>query len=159
MRVSIVLAGAVLLGTLAACGSPSTSGSASAPDGSAPSAPTSSDDVKIGDSSLGPILTDGSGRTLYAFADDISGTSTCGADCLATWPALTGAKDFHAGAGTDQKLLTATERTPGVEQAKYGKWPLYYYVGDQGPGDVDGQGVDNLWFAVGADGKLIKKTP
>ncbi|MEV4600373.1 hypothetical protein AB0K15_23590 [Amycolatopsis sp. NPDC049253] len=159
MRVSIVLAGAALLGTLAACGTTATSGSASAPEGSAPASPASSGDVKIGQSGLGPILTDSSGRTLYAFADDISGTSTCGDGCLATWPALTGDKDFHAGAGADQKLLTATERTPGVEQAKYGKWPLYYYVGDQGPGDVDGQGVDNLWFAVGADGKLIKKTP
>ncbi|MGW4482536.1 COG4315 family predicted lipoprotein [Amycolatopsis sp. NPDC004368] len=157
MRVSIVLAGAVLLGTLAACGSTSTNGSAS--QGSAPATTASSGDVKIGQSSIGPILTDSSGRTLYAFADDVSGTSTCQDDCLASWPALTGDKDFHAGAGADQKLLTATERSPGVEQAKYGKWPLYFYVGDQGPGDIDGQGVDNVWFAVGADGKLIKKTP
>ncbi|WP_432848982.1 COG4315 family predicted lipoprotein [Amycolatopsis sp. CA-161197] len=156
MRVSIVLAGAALLGTLAACGSTATSGSASAPEGSTP-APVGA--VKIGQSSVGPILTDSEGRTLYAFADDKTGTSTCESDCLATWPALTGGKNFTAGAGADQKLLTATERTPGVEQAKYGVWPLYYYVGDQGPGDIDGQGVDNLWFVVGADGKLIKKTP
>ncbi|MFI5607659.1 hypothetical protein [Amycolatopsis sp. NPDC051903] len=156
MRVSIVLAGAALLGTLAACSTATTSGSAYAPAGSAP-APAG--DVVVGQSSLGPILTDSAGRTLYAFADDSSGISTCKEGCLETWPALTGGKDFKAADGADQKLLTATERTPGVEQAKYGKWPLYYFVGDQRPGDIDGQGVDDLWFVVGADGKLIKKTP
>ncbi|MEZ0115722.1 putative lipoprotein with Yx(FWY)xxD motif [Catenulispora sp. EB89] len=36
------------------------------------------------------------------------------------------------------------------------KWPLYYYVRDTAAGDVDGQCVDGVWFAVGADGKLIK---
>ena len=41
----------------------------------------------------------------------------------------------------------------------YNNWPLYYYVGDVGPGDVDGQGVDGVWFVVGADGKLIKANP
>jgi predicted lipoprotein with Yx(FWY)xxD motif len=36
------------------------------------------------------------------------------------------------------------------------KRPPYYYVRDTAVGDVDGQGVDGVWFAVGADGKLIK---
>jgi hypothetical protein len=26
------------------------------------------------------------------------------------------------------------------------------------PGDVDGQGVNGIWFAIGADGKLVKAT-
>ena len=149
MRARLALLGAVLLGGLAACGTPAQS--ASQPDTAV--------GVKIGQSSLGPILTDQSGRTLYAFANDQSGNSTCTDDCLASWPALTSDKAFAAGEGTDGKLLTETKRTDGVEQAKYGAWPLYYYAGDQGPGDIDGQDVDGVWFVVGADGKLIKKTP
>lgn len=39
----------------------------------------------------------------------------------------------------------------------YGDWPLYYYVGDTVPGDVNGQGLDGEWFAVAPDGKLVRK--
>ncbi|GID32253.1 hypothetical protein [Paractinoplanes brasiliensis] len=40
------------------------------------------------------------------------------------------------------------------------EWPLYYYVADLGPGDVDGQGdEDGQWWAVDVDGKLFKKMP
>ncbi|MGW2850241.1 hypothetical protein ACWC5G_36810, partial [Streptomyces sp. NPDC001274] len=40
----------------------------------------------------------------------------------------------------------------------YGDWPLYYYVGDMGPGDVNGQGLDGEWFAVSPDGKLVRES-
>lgn len=153
MRVRIALIGVALLTGLAACGTQ---------QAMTPSAAGNSQDtigVKIGQSSLGPIVTDQTGRTLYAFVPDHAGASTCDAGCTASWPALTSDKTFTAGEGTDQKLLSETKRTEGTEQATYGSWPLYYYVGDQGPGDIGGQNVDGLWYVVGADGKLIKKTP
>jgi predicted lipoprotein with Yx(FWY)xxD motif len=149
MRARIALLGLVLLGGLAACGTPQN------PTG-APADPSVG--VKIGQSGLGPILTDLSGRTLYAFVDDQAGSSTCADVCLASWPALTSDGDFRAGDGTKSELLSETKRTDGVEQAKYGVWPLYYYAGDQGPGDIGGQNVNGTWFVVGADGKLVKKT-
>jgi predicted lipoprotein with Yx(FWY)xxD motif len=148
MRARLALLGIVLLGGLAACGSPTAA------------TPNLAEGVKVGQSSLGPILTDLEGRTLYAFAKDKDqGSSTCDQDCLASWPALTSDQDFEAKDGAEAELLTATKRTDGVEQAKYGVWPLYYYAGDQGPGDIDGQNVDGVWFVLGADGKLIKRTP
>jgi predicted lipoprotein with Yx(FWY)xxD motif len=55
--------------------------------------------------------------------------------------------------------VRATTRADGTVQATYGNWPLYYYVGDHGFGDIDGQGVDGVWFVIGTDGKLIKTTP
>ena len=151
MHVRIALVGVALLAGLAACGTQAST--------SSPSAPTAGAGIKIGQSSLGPILTDQNGRTLYAFANDTKGNSSCTAGCEATWPALTSPTSFTANDGANQKLLTETKRTEGVEQAVYGKWPLYYYVGDQGPGDIDGQNVAGAWFVVGADGKLIKKMP
>ena len=153
MRARVALLGVVLLGGLAACGAPTST--------SAPQNPKSGNEtagVRIGESGLGPILTDLNGRTLYAFVNDKSGNSTCTDGCLGSWPALTSDKAFTAGEGADGKLLTETKQTDGVDQAKYGPWPLYYYAGDQGPGDIDGQNVGGLWFVVGADGKLIKKT-
>ncbi|TDC35348.1 hypothetical protein E1211_15990 [Micromonospora sp. 15K316] len=63
------------------------------------------------------------------------------------------------GTGASPDLRSQTDRAEGTRQATYGDWPLHYYVGDLGPGDVDGQGVDNVWFVIDADGKLIKTTP
>jgi predicted lipoprotein with Yx(FWY)xxD motif len=115
--------------------------------------------VEVAQSSLGPILTDQNGRTLYAFVNDKNGTSTCTGDCIATWPALASRQTPTAGTGADRALLSQTTRAEGTAQATYGNWPLYYYVGDVGPGDVDGQGVDGTWFVVGGDGKLVKTNP
>jgi predicted lipoprotein with Yx(FWY)xxD motif len=112
--------------------------------------------VHIEQSSLGSILTDQNGRTLYAFADDKGGKSTCTGDCIATWPALLSGQTVAANNGANQALVSQAPRAEGTSQTTYGEWPLYYYVGDVGPGDVDGQGVDGVWFVVGADGKLIK---
>ncbi|WP_194920920.1 COG4315 family predicted lipoprotein [Catenulispora rubra] len=113
--------------------------------------------VKISDSSLGPILTDQDGRTLYAFLNDKNGSSSCTGTCIATWPALISTAPAAAGSGIQSSLLTQTARADGTSQASYNNWPLYYYVGDAAPGEVDGEGLSDVWFAVGADGKLVKQ--
>jgi predicted lipoprotein with Yx(FWY)xxD motif len=112
--------------------------------------------IELSPSSLGPIVTDQDGHTLYAFTRDKNGSSSCAAQCIATWPALTSDKDVTTGPGVDKGLLSATTVTDGPSQVVYHDWPLYYYVGDQGPGDVDGQGVDGEWFVLDAAGKLVK---
>lgn len=109
--------------------------------------------VKVAQTDLGPILVDQAGRTLYAFTKDENKSSACDADCIAVWPALTSTSKVDSGEGVDAGLVSATEQT----QAVYGKWPLYYYVGDAVAGDLNGQGVDEEWFAVAPDGKLVKK--
>jgi predicted lipoprotein with Yx(FWY)xxD motif len=158
MRARFVLLGAALTIGLAACGGGSGSDKAAKPaaNAGAGQAAAGSASVKVSTSSLGSILTDQSGRTLYAFTNDKGGTSSCTAGCIATWPALASKKKVTAAAGVNPALLKETKRAEGTSQATYGDWPLYYYVGDMGPGDVDGQGVDGVWFVVGADGKLIK---
>ncbi|MEU6357819.1 hypothetical protein ABZ896_52475 [Streptomyces sp. NPDC047072] len=105
---------------------------------------------------LGDILVDGQGRTLYAFTKDKDGASNCDADCIAVWPALTSTSGTDAGKGVRAALLHEKRQSGGAVQVGYGDWPLYYYVGDAAPGDVNGQGLDGEWFVVGADGKLIR---
>jgi len=112
--------------------------------------------VKVAQTPLGPILTDQANRTLYAFAKDKDGASNCADSCIATWPALTTSNKITAGTGTETPLLTKTTRTEGTTQAAYGDWPLYYYAGDTTPGDINGQGVDGVWFVVTPNGKLHK---
>jgi predicted lipoprotein with Yx(FWY)xxD motif len=138
----------VLLAGLSACGN-------DAPQqGSRPETPVKVE-VKIAQSGLGPILVDQTGRTLYAFTKDENKSSACDADCIAVWPALTAESKVDAKDGADVQLVSQIDES---SQAVYGKWPLYYYVGDQVAGDVNGQGVDDEWFAIAADGKLVKKS-
>jgi predicted lipoprotein with Yx(FWY)xxD motif len=159
MRTRIGILGAALLtaSLAAACGSGGRQ-SDEAASTSADAAKHSSASVKVVQSSLGPILTDQQGRTLYAFADDKGGASSCTGECIATWPALTSRAPVTAAAGATSSLVGKTERTEGTTQATYGEWPLYYYAGDAQAGDANGQGVDGVWFVLGPDGKLIRKT-
>lgn len=132
-------------------GSGADSGSGSAAgSGAAPGS------VTTAESDLGTILVDSNGRTLYAFTKDKPGTTACDADCVAVWPAFTSAAELTATGTADPALLGETRLGEGADQAVYGDWPLYYYVGDVLPGDVNGQGLDGEWFAVAADGTLVK---
>ncbi|MBT2367006.1 hypothetical protein J7E88_17235 [Streptomyces sp. ISL-10] len=133
---------------------------ADAPVGDAdpePAATPATVTVATAESELGTILVDGKGRTLYGFTKDKPGQANCDADCIAVWPALTTVNDVKAGPGAQAGLLKEAKFGAGAEQAVYGDWPLYYYVGDVVPGDVNGQGLDGEWFVIAADGKLIKK--
>jgi predicted lipoprotein with Yx(FWY)xxD motif len=110
--------------------------------------------VAVASSKLGEILVDADGRTLYAFTKDKGDQSACSGDCASNWPALTG--DATAGNGVQAGLLSAAMQADGNSQVTYGGKPLYYFAGDAKPGDTNGQGVGNVWFAVTADGKLVK---
>ncbi|MFJ2008623.1 COG4315 family predicted lipoprotein [Streptomyces chartreusis] len=133
-------------------------GSAAGTKGPGSSAPAATVSVKTANSSLGRILVDGSGRTLYGFTKDQKGKAgACDADCIAVWPALT--SPTVAEDGANASLVGKIRLAEGAEQAVYGDWPLYYYVGDATPGDVSGQGLDGEWFVIRPDGKLIKQLP
>ncbi|MEL5955759.1 hypothetical protein AADR41_13480 [Streptomyces sp. CLV115] len=115
-------------------------------------------EVTVADVGLGSILVDGQGRTLYAFTKDKEATSNCDAECIAVWPALTSPAPADAGKGVKKSLLREAKQSGGAVHVTYGDWPLYYYVGDMAPGDVNGQGLDGEWFAVSPDGKLVRKS-
>src|SRR5438477_3957557 len=123
MRTRMILLGITLLAATAACGHKDAH-PAAAPAAQKP-APQKPAGIQIEQSSLGPILTDQNGRTLYAFTADKGGTSSCSGECIATWPALVSQQAVAAGTGADKALLSQTTRTEGTAQATYGDWPLY----------------------------------
>ncbi|MFI7097419.1 hypothetical protein [Streptomyces lydicus] len=132
-----------------------TSGTAGKP-GKATSAPGTLS-LKVADSAVGQVLEDSAGHTLYAFAKDKDvATSTCSGACIATWPAFTAKGNVGAGSGLDGSLVGSAPRGDGASQVSYGKWPLYYYAGDTAPGTLNGEGVDDVWFAVSPQGKLVR---
>lgn len=110
--------------------------------------------VQLAESDLGSILVDADGMTLYLFEADTDGSSTCYDDCAASWPALIDDAP-SAGAGVDESLLGTTERDDGQLQVTYGDQPLYSFASDQAPGDVEGQGVGDVWFVVDASGDAV----
>ena len=98
------------------------------------------------------VLTNARGYTLYRFAPDTPGKSTCYGTCAAYWPPLTGRP--IAGPGVTGKVGTI-RRTGGGTQVTYDGHPLYTYVGDSAPGQATGNGVDlngGFWYEVAASG-------
>ena len=140
----------------AACGSSKDDPTVQAESKAPVAAPAgSSVAVKLADTPLGKILVDADGRTLYAFTNDANGSPTCADACAKAWPASSVTGQPVAGAGIAATLRSIASPTGGTMIAA-GKWPLYRFVGDAGPGDTNGQGTAGVWFAVAADGTLIK---
>ena len=171
LRIPLAIGTLIALGLLAGCGggaaAPTTSQPSSQPASSAPatSAPASSAPaspsgdaaalaLKMADSSLGSILVDGNGMTLYMFTKDSANTSACEGQCLVNWPPLLGEPTM--GEGVDDSKLGSFTRTDGQVQATYNSWPLYYWKNDANPGDVTGQNVQEVWFVLNRDGEPVK---
>jgi predicted lipoprotein with Yx(FWY)xxD motif len=159
--VAALFAAVAIVAACSSGGGASSAPSAAAPSASASEAPASASasaaagaEIKLADSSLGQIIVDGEGKTLYMFTPDEAGTPTCYDDCATAWPPLTG--EVTAGTGLDASKLTLVDRTDGSKQVKYGTWPLYYFANDAAAGDTNGQGLNDKWYVVGADGEPIK---
>jgi predicted lipoprotein with Yx(FWY)xxD motif len=157
------VAGFALLAT--ACGG-SGSGQGAYGAGSAASTPPTSaaasvtaTTVALGTTTLGPILVDARGRTLYLFEADTAGTSTCtSAGCVAEWPPLIASGAPQAGTGLAANRLGTTTRADGRQQVTYGGHPLYYFAGDTAPGATAGQGLNDnggLWYVLHTDGTPV----
>lgn len=153
---SRVLAFGVALGTtLAACSdgaSEPASGTSSTAAQESPASETAT--VHVADSDLGSILVDADGMTLYLFEADTDGSSTCYDDCATAWPALIDDAPV-AGDGVDEALLGTTERDDGEVQVTYDGQPLYYFASDEAAGDINGQGVGDVWYVVDPAGAAI----
>ena len=116
-------------------------------------APAAAIVAKSATSSLGTIVVDGAGHTLYGFTNDAMGTSTCNSGCAQAWPPVI-VKTPLAVSGLNKSLFSTITRADGAEQLKMGKWPLYYFAGDSRPGDANGQGSEGF-FTIGVNGKLV----
>lgn len=94
------------------------------------------------------VLTNSRGFTLYWFAPDTPTASRCTGSCAQYWPPVTGRP--QAGPGVTGRLGEIT-RPGGEVQATFDGHPLYTYVGDSGPGQAHGNGLNlngGLWHEV-----------
>jgi len=126
---------------LAACGSSSSSTTTNASGASAAT-------VKTGSSSLGTVLVDSSGMTLYALSAERNGKFICTASaCTAIWHPLTVSAGATPGGVSS---LSTVKRPDGMTQVTYKGAPLYTFAQDRAPGETKGQGFKDVgtWSAV-----------
>jgi len=115
--------------------------------------------IDVRAATLGQIITDGQGRTLYLFEADLGTSSYCTSACTSVWPPFTVAQNVVAGSGTSTALISTTVRTDGQRQVTYNGHPLYYYVGDTAAGDTKGEGLNQFgagWDVVSPQGNKIE---
>jgi predicted lipoprotein with Yx(FWY)xxD motif len=153
-------AGAAALAlVVAGCGGSSGGGSGGGYGSQAPSPAKSGASVGMADSSVGRILVDANGRTLYLFEKDKSPKSTCAGACADAWPPLTTKGAPSAADGVPGAKLGTTTRADGSTEVTYGGHPLYTYAGDSKPGEATGQGLDQFgaeWYVVSPKGDKIE---
>ena len=116
--------------------------------------------VKVGNSSLGRILVDGRGRSLYLFEKDRRGHSACSGACATYWPPLLTKTNPIARGGAKQSLLGVIRRSDGTKQVTYAGHPLYRFVQDTKPGQTRGEGSQDFgagWDVLSPAGKKIEK--
>jgi predicted lipoprotein with Yx(FWY)xxD motif len=168
LALPILVATAVSLAACNMAASPSNSpdGGASGYGSRAPSPSTSPVPAGSGtalalrSTSLGTILTDGRGFTVYDFEADKGTTSACSGACATAWPPVpaTGATP-EVGTGVQKSLVGQTTRADGTQQLTYGGRPLYYYAGDSAPQSTTGQGSESFgapWYVLTASGQEVK---
>jgi predicted lipoprotein with Yx(FWY)xxD motif len=134
---------------------------ASAAAGPAHAAAAGPAQVSLHKSSLGMILVNGRGRTLYAFTRDGRNKDRCvtTSGCTSTWPVLTSHGKPHGGPGVKGSMLSTIKLPDGSHQATYNGHPLYTYVGDSSAAETDYVGVHQFggtWMAVNGAGKTVK---
>jgi len=108
------------------------------------------------DSPLGEIVVDGIGVTVYMFDNDTQGatSSTCEGQCAANWPAVTTEAEEPEVEGVTGEVGTITG-VDGAQQVTLNGWPLYYFIGDEAAGDVNGQGVNEVWWVLTPAGERM----
>lgn len=126
-----------LVALLAACGGGSSSaGSAPGTTQSKAMVSESASALKTKSISIGTVLVDPSGRTVYELVGDSAGKPTCKGQCLAIWPAV----------------------TKNGKHVIVNGHPAYTYVRDTAPGQAKGQNLTDQWgrwLALDASGKPI----
>ena len=104
-------------------------------------------------SSLGTIVVDTAGRTVYRYDADQQGASSsaCTGGCASAWPAVPAGS---VAAGVTGKVGSITG-VDGKPQATLDGWPLYYYADDSAAGQTTGQGIGGVWWVVSPAGAKL----
>jgi predicted lipoprotein with Yx(FWY)xxD motif len=150
---SLLAVGSAL--AVAACGG---TGRATTSSGTRTASGARSATVQVRNTTLGGILVDAQGRTLYLFKADSAVASACEGACAEAWPPLLAHGNPSVGGGANASLVSTIRRPTGALQLTYNGHPLYVYVADHKLGDVNGEGVTAFgapWYALSPAGNEV----
>jgi predicted lipoprotein with Yx(FWY)xxD motif len=153
---ALAVAVAVAIAVAGSGGGPSSAGSAYARPASAGTGAATAK-VATRRTTLGTVLVDGRGRTLYLFEKDKGTASSCDGACASVWPPLT-TSGRATGTGLRHVRLGTTRRHDGKTEVTVAGHPVYTYAGDRQPGDVTGEGLDQFgakWYVLAPNGHKI----
>ena len=145
-------------------GAPPPSAAPNAAPGAVPSPPPATPAaagaaISTGTTTLGQVLVDSNGLTVYLFLADKGTASSCNsAACVQYWPPVLTTGAPQPGAGVTGSLLGTTARADGTTQVTYAGHPLYRFVNDRAAGDATGQAVNAFgapWYVVSPSGMQI----
>lgn len=108
----------------------------------------------------GEVMTDGEGNVLYYFTPDVEGNSACEGNCINAWP-IFNADEFRTGDGLEPANFGTITRADGSSQTTYFGWPLYYFSGDNQPGDTNGDAIESfggIWYVAKPDYSIVNAT-
>ena len=97
----------------------------------------------VRETSVGQVLVDSSGRTLYTYDQDPKGKSVCTGACAVAWPPAEA-----DGSATPSEGFSVIVRPNGAKQWAHEGAPLYAYLGDNQPGNVSGNGLEGVWHVA-----------
>ena len=152
----VALAGCTASGT-STSSSPSSAGSGSTATSAAPAKAASGADAMTASTSLGTVVVNSKGLTAYYFDADKpnSGTSACTGGCAALWPAITTTSATPKVTGITGTVGTITDPA-GTKQITINGRPIYTFANDSKAGDVNGQGVQGVWYVISPSGAEVK---
>jgi predicted lipoprotein with Yx(FWY)xxD motif len=138
---------------LAACGSDDTKSTTSETTAQAAATTTSAAatgavTVKVSKTSLGDVLANGEGRTLYTLSTESATNITCVGQCASRWPPLVVPAGQKPTAEAGVGALTVVNRPDGTQQVASDNKPLYTFAGDAKAGDTLGENVGGVWHVA-----------
>ena len=148
--IALSVVGAAAAVTLSACGA----GSGYTAATTQPAGGTSSTGgLHTATTSLGRVVVDAQGRTVYVLTADSMNHATCDASCQHYWPPTAPGRT----SGVTAKVAS-TQLPGGGTTDTVGGLPVYTYSGDQRAGDANGEGVNEfggVWYAVSPSGAPV----
>lgn len=123
-------------------------------------APADEAALALGATSLGDIVVDDSGMTVYVYDKDEvnSGLSSCEGSCLDSWEPVTTRSQSPQVDGIDAAIATIPAPDDAFQVTVNGR-PLYRFADDENPGDVQGQDLDSVWWVLDPAGNPILEPP
>jgi predicted lipoprotein with Yx(FWY)xxD motif len=116
--------------------------------------------LSLRSTSLGKVIVDKHKRTLYTLSADGKNKSHCAGQCAMNWPPATASSRPKLGPGLKKSKLKVIKRSDGTHQFSYAGHPLYEFIGDSKPGDVNGEGITafgGIWYAIDKSGATVTK--